>query len=610
MEENNKVETEEVVEPATTEEKTEPTPVEEKKTEENQLPDLGEPIEVTGKLPPIEAVAAETSTSEIKDKKSNKGLKITLIVLITLAVLTAAGVGCYFAFFKDKTSSGNDKGDTKTIKNKSAEVFSTYKLSGNGLEDFDLAFLKMANSNKNSVYSPLSIKYALQMLSEGADGNTKKEIDSTIGAYKTKKYTNSQNMSFANAMFIKNSIKDNINPKYTNKLQDKYNAEVILDDFSNANTMNKWVSDKTFNLVNNLLTDEKVQSLDYILVNALAIDMEWNKLIQAACTPSSQDIYYVNYNHEKYHDFIGTICGDGGFSSINFDGKDNIKGLEIGASINNYDIVKTLGEDKIRKTVGDEYKKWLETEEGKDMAKSGSYYDTDVNKYLDGYISEINKNYKQVDVSTDFKFYTDDNVTVFAKDLKEYNGTALQYVGIMPKKDKLSDFVKNTSAKDLNKLIDNLKDVKLENFEEGKVTRIVGTIPVFSYEYEMNLTEELPKVGIKDVFDKDKADLSNLLKNSKGAYIKDASHKANIEFSNEGIKAAAATQEGGGGSTTAGFDYFFDVPVKIIDLTFDKPYMYIIRDKVDGEVWFVGSVYEPTVNTVQGMKTTRNKIDK
>ena len=52
------------------------------------------------------------------------------------------------------------------------------------------------------------------------------------------------------------------------------------------------------------------------------------------------------------------------------------------------------------------------------------------------------------------------------------------------------------------------------------------------------------------------------------------------------------------------------VPVETIDVTFDKPYMYIIRDKVDGEVWFVGSVYEPTVNTVQGMKTTRNKIDK
>ena len=594
MEENNKVEEkkEEVIEQVET------------KTDENQLPDLGEPIEVTGKLPPIEDKNIETTTNETKEKKSNKGLKITLILLITLVVLAAAGVGCYFAFFKDKS---NNKGETKTIKNKSAEVFSTYKISGNGLQDFDLAFLKLANSNKNSVYSPLSIKYALQMLSEGANGNTKKEIDSTIGTYKTKKYTNSQNMSFANAMFIKNSFKNNVNPKYTNKLQDKYNAEVILDDFNNANTMNKWVSDKTFNLVNNLLDDEKVKSFDYILVNALAIDMEWKKIIQASCGNYSES-YSVDYVHELYGDSIVRICDEHNFSSINFDGKDNIKGLEIGASINNYDIVKTLGEDKIRKTVGDEYKKWLETDEGKNMVKNG-YYDADVNKYLDGYISEINKNYKQVATSTDFKFYTDDNVTVFAKDLKEYNGTTLQYVGIMPKKDKLNDFIKNNNAKDLNKLVSNLKDVKLENFEEGKVTRIVGNIPVFSYEYEMNLSQELPKIGINDVFDKNKADLSNLVKNSKEAYISDASHKANIEFSNEGIKAAAATQMGGAGSTRGGFDYLFDVPVKIIDLTFDKPYMYIIRDKADGEVWFVGTVYEPTVNTVQGQKSTRKKID-
>ena len=30
-----------------------------------------------------------------------------------------------------------------------------------------------------------------------------------------------------------------------------------------------------------------------------------------------------------------------------------------------------------------------------------------------------------------------------------------------------------------------------------------------------------------------------------------------------------------------------------IDLDFDKPYMYIIRDKSTGEVWFAGTVYEP-----------------
>ena len=28
-------------------------------------------------------------------------------------------------------------------------------------------------------------------------------------------------------------------------------------------------------------------------------------------------------------------------------------------------------------------------------------------------------------------------------------------------------------------------------------------------------------------------------------------------------------------------------------MTFDRPYMFLIRDKENGEVWFVGTVYEP-----------------
>ena len=51
----------------------------------------------------------------------------------------------------------------------------------------------------------------------------------------------------------------------------------------------------------------------------------------------------------------------------------------------------------------------------------------------------------------------------------------------------------------------------------------------------------------------------------------------------------------GRGSADGGFDYFLEAPVKRIDLTFDKPYMYIIRDKATGEVWFTGTVYQPKV---------------
>ena len=36
--------------------------------------------------------------------------------------------------------------------------------------------------------------------------------------------------------------------------------------------------------------------------------------------------------------------------------------------------------------------------------------------------------------------------------------------------------------------------------------------------------------------------------------------------------------------------------VEEIDITFDQPFLYVIRDKDTGEVWFTGTVYEPTLN--------------
>ena len=62
---------------------------------------------------------------------------------------------------------------------------------------------------------------------------------------------------------------------------------------------------------------------------------------------------------------------------------------------------------------------------------------------------------------------------------------------------------------------------------------------------------------------------------------------------NEGIKAAAATGFGGAGAAGCWFTYDYEVPVKEINLTFDKPFLFLIRDKNSGEVWFAGTVYEP-----------------
>ena len=152
--------------------------------------------------------------------------------------------------------------------------------------------------------------------------------------------------------------------------------------------------------------------------------------------------------------------------------------------------------------------------------------------------------------------------------------------------------VEKTSSKEINQMLINLKKIEANNFKEGVVTKIKGYIPTFSFDYELSLVNDLKKMGITDIFDKNKADLS-LLTTTKDTFIDTAVHKANIKFSNEGIKAAAATAIGAGGAASCGFEHLYDVPVEEIDLTFDKPYMFFIQDKNTKEVWFTGTVYEP-----------------
>ena len=371
-------------------------------------------------------------------KKSKTGL-VVCIVLLAIIVIALVVLLVVPGLVKEKTSTEVKKTNTE------------YRMTGNNLQEFDISFLKLENQEKNKIYSPLSIKYTLAMLNEGADGATKDQITNVIGDYKSKKYMNSEHMSLANALFVRDTFKDNIIDDYTKKIKTKYD--------------------------------------------------EW-------------------------------------------------------------------------------------------LAEGGCGGDPDRETYLNTYIEELNSNYKQEDYSTDFYLYDDNEVKVFAKDLKEYDGSTLQYVGIMPKEKKLTDYINELDSKKAQKLIKNLKELKSESFEEGTITQIKGNIPFFNYDYELDLMNDLQSLGIKDVFSK-KANLSKMTKTN-DTFILKTVHKANIEFSNEGIKAAAATAMGGGGAAGCYFVYDYEVPVKVIDMTFDKPYMYIIRDKASGEVWFAGTVYEPS----------------
>lgn len=520
------------------------------------------------------------TTQEVQETNNKKGITKKKIILGICIILVVAiiFIAIYLVLKKD-----NKEEKVETTNKKS---YAPYRISGNDLNNFDLYFMKLENTNKNMVYSPLSIKYVLGMLEEGAKGETKNQITNIIGTYNTNKYINSQNMSFANAMFIKDTYKKQVKESYVNNLKNKYAAEVIYDSFKSPDKVNNWVSNKTLKLINNLF-DEAPDS-DFMLVNALAIDMEWVNKIQ-----SEDKEYNVYYPHRDFSALISEFTLSG-HSELKFKNLSNdVKAVEIGAVANRYDIINELGEENIRKTITKEYTEWINGE-GKEYCDvdPSKITDSDIKEYVDGFVKELGEGYKDVSSSTDFDFYDDSNVKVFSKDLKTYNNTTLQYIGIMPKKAELNSYVKNVKAKDINKLINNLKPIKLDSFKDKVLTHITGYIPVFNYDYELNLTKDLKKLGIINVFDSKKADLTNL--SSSNAVIDKTIHKATIDFSNDGIKAAAVTVGGGKGDGGCGFDHIYKMPVEEINLTFDKPYMYLIRDKKTGEVWFAGTVYEPT----------------
>ena len=70
-------------------------------------------------------------------------------------------------------------------------------------------------------------------------------------------------------------------------------------------------------------------------------------------------------------------------------------------------------------------------------------------------------------------------------------------------------------------------------------------------------------------------------------WVEGALHKANIDFTEKGVKAAAVT-----------VIYMMDGAMmadknKPIEIEINKPFMYLIKDKKTDEIWFVGTVYEP-----------------
>jgi serpin B len=110
-------------------------------------------------------------------------------------------------------------------------------------------------------------------------------------------------------------------------------------------------------------------------------------------------------------------------------------------------------------------------------------------------------------------------------------------------------------------------------------------LPRFKLEYKKELNDNLKALGATLPFDENQADFSGIADEPNGLYISKVVHQAVVEVNEEGTEAAAAT-----GVVMMTNCAMVDEP---IDFICNKPFLFVIHEKVNNNVLFYGKYSKP-----------------
>lgn len=121
---------------------------------------------------------------------------------------------------------------------------------------------------------------------------------------------------------------------------------------------------------------------------------------------------------------------------------------------------------------------------------------------------------------------------------------------------------------------------------DGKYGEI--SLPKFSVSYGIDLKDSLKALGVKQAFDPDHGDFSNMAEIPDPIFINQIIHKSYIRVNEQGSEAAASTlvamMAGGAAST--------DEPFKMV---VNRPFLFAIKDRQTGVMLFLGAIENPAL---------------
>jgi serpin B len=157
---------------------------------------------------------------------------------------------------------------------------------------FALSFFKHVNkvsaTSENIVVSPYSAGVALSMLEEGAEGQTKVELDNALNGclFKGDRFDGGEEVvvKSANSLWLDSDF--SVRNRYVSTLQDDYDALVETLRFSDPATVraiNNWCSENTEGKIDEILKELSPGDV-MVLLNALYFNAPWQDEFEASLT--------------------------------------------------------------------------------------------------------------------------------------------------------------------------------------------------------------------------------------------------------------------------------------------------------------------------------------
>ena len=152
-----------------------------------------------------------------------------------------------------------------------------------------------------------------------------------------------------------------------------------------------------------------------------------------------------------------------------------------------------------------------------------------------------------------------------------YDGGELSMVILLPECSKFEAFEEGLDAQQIGDVIKNLQ-----------TTRVALTMPKFEFDSEFSLKDTLAGMGMPIAFSGG-ADFSGMT-GTPDLFIDEVLHKAFVSVDEAGTEAAAAT---------AVIMRETAMPDQPVEVTIDRPFIFLIRDIDTGAILFVGRVLNP-----------------